>query len=148
MHTVDGSPFARHWSAWCGNTGQPRQRTLSTRYMRSVGKPSADSRRVAAISDGTSPFGWPYFTFTVSPLASVHRNFGVVPPTFFRLNVQSTSAAGSKLSAPGGLRVKSADPMGTGGRTHTRARASEAWRAAADTSSGGLAPFGGLECFS
>jgi hypothetical protein len=39
--------------------------------MRSVGKPSAESSRVATISDGISPFGSPYFTLTVSPSGSV-----------------------------------------------------------------------------
>ena len=52
-----GSPFSRHCSACCGSGGQPRHLTLRTRFMRSAGNPSAASRRVAAISAGTSPFG-------------------------------------------------------------------------------------------
>ena len=47
--------------------------------MRSAPKPSAERSRLAATSANTSTLLWPYLTFTSSPLASAHSNFGVHP---------------------------------------------------------------------
>jgi hypothetical protein len=96
--------------------------------MRSVGKPSAPSSRVAATSAGSSPFGVPYFTFACVPSANVQTNFGVDPPTGSSRKSQSTSAAPSKAPGPGVLRARSTCDGGTRGGSHTRARASASSR--------------------
>src|SRR4029453_3173330 len=101
-----------------------------TRFMKSVGKPSAESSRVGATSAGNSPFGPPYFTFTCVPSASAHLNFGVVPPTGSATNAQSTSAFESNASGPDVFLLKSADAGITRGGAHTLARASAASRVA------------------
>lgn len=61
-----------------GSTGQPRQVTCAGAITSAL-KPSAHSSRLAATSAYTSPFAFPYFTFTTSSLLMAHRNFGVLP---------------------------------------------------------------------
>ena len=82
--------------------GQPRH-TTRTGYIRSAGKPSAHSSRVAATSAYTSPLVPPNFTFTSSPSARRQANFGVAPPSFlYDVVAPGTSALRSNSPGPSG----------------------------------------------
>src|SRR5262245_12831313 len=89
--------------------------------MRSTGKPSAASNRVAATSAGSSPFGAPYFTLRRVPSAIAQLNFGVEPPIGSATKLQSTSAFASNAFGPAVFLLKSIDAGTTRGGTHTLA---------------------------
>jgi hypothetical protein len=123
-HVAIGVPPLTHCSTSNGSLGQPRQRSRSTTYMRSVGKPSADSNRLAATSVYTSALLTPYFTLSVSPPGSSHSNFGVLPATPPGLNVQSTTWSAANPPGPGGFSPSLALSIGVRGSTQTCARRS------------------------
>src|SRR4029079_2168450 len=103
--------------------------------MRSVGKPSADSSRVAATSVYTSGFAAPYFTLTLSPPGSSQSNFGVVPDIPSGLKRHSTVALVGSAPGPGGLSLSFAASIGTEGGVHTCARLSaSSWRGVTERS--------------
>ena len=107
--------------------------------MWSAPKPSAASRRVAAISACSSGLPRPYFTRITPCPARSQSNFGVVPLMLLTTSRQSTTAFGSRLPDRAGWRRARPARWGRPAGCQTRAARSAAARCAGVSSASAAA---------